>query len=353
MTVHHRPFAGQLLRGDAMVEFVPPYFTLLSVLDWHVASRCALMSVKLTATKDEYSTGAGGTEATFMPLNVQIRTIAELLAAADALEREAATRYRGLAARMRRQGDTEMAAQFDVLAGMEDRHVRAVADRAQSLLGPAAEPLSARWELPPNYDEDDARGATLGAYQALAFAVRNEERAFAFYTYVAAEAKTPAVRALAEDLARDELEHASILRRHRRRAFRSQRPVPMEIPGNVDLLRASARQWNGAASAAHVALAKALDEAGQTEDAMVFRRLAAEEETAAAGATGAALPKLRNAADGLRILEDAFDRFALIVERSKDEKVVAEAQRLSADVVARLALAGGALRNDLPPPERG
>ncbi len=289
---------------------------------------------------------------TFMPLNFQIGTVEELLALAEALEREAATRYRGLAARMTRQGDTDMAAQFNVLARMEDRHVRQVADRAQSLLGRRPGSLSVAWDLPLNYDEDE-RGASLSAYQALAFAVRNEERSFAFYTYVAAEAKNPAVRAMAEDLARDELEHASILRRHRRRAFHSDRPVVVEIPGNVDVLRVSARRWDGAAAVAHAALARALDEVGESADAAVFRRIAAEEEKAAAGATGAALPNLRNAADGLRLLEEAFDRFALIGERSKDEKVVAEAQRLSGEMIARLALAGGTRSNTLFQAGRG
>jgi rubrerythrin len=284
---------------------------------------------------------------TFTPPNIRIGTVEELLVVAEALEREAATRYRGLAARMMRQGDTEMAAQFDVLAGMEDLHLRHVADRAQSLLGRAPGYPSVAWDLPLNYDEDEARGATLSGYQALAFAVRNEERAFAFYTYVAAEAKHPAVRALAEDLARDELEHASILRRQRRRAFHSDRPVATEIPENVDLLRLSARQWDGAAAVAHAALAKALDEVAEREDAAVFRHIAAEEEKAAAGAMGPALPNLRNAADGLRLLEEAFDRFALIGERSKDEKVVAEAQRLSAAMIARLALAAGTRGNSL------
>ena len=284
---------------------------------------------------------------TFTPPNVRIGTAEELLVVAEALGREAATRYRALAARMRRQGDTEMAAQFDVLARMEDRHVRQVADRARSLLGRAPRSLPVAWELPPNYDEDEARGATLSGYQALAFAVRNEERAFAFYTYVAAEANQPAVRALAEDLARDELEHASILRRHRRRAFRSERPAATEIPGNIEMLRASARQWDGAAAVAHAALAKALDDVGESEDATVFRRLAAEEQKAAAGANGPALPKLRNAADGLRLLEEAFDRFALIGERSKDENVVAEAQRFSGEMIARIALVGGTRGNTL------
>ena len=240
-----------------------------------------------------------------------------------------------------------MAAQFDVLAGMEDRHVRQVAERAQSLLGGARETLSVAWESLPNFDDDEARGATLSAYQALAFAVRNEERAFVFYTYVAAETKSPAVRALAEDLARDELEHASILRRHRRLAFHSNRPAAAEIPESVEMLRESARQWDGAAAVAHAVLAKALDDAGEIEDAAVFRRLAADEEKAAGGAIGAALPTLRSSAGGLRLLEDGFDRYALIGERSNDEQVVAEAQRLAGEMVARLAMAGGARSNML------
>ena len=286
------------------------------------------------------------------PNDIRIDTVEKLLAVAEALEREAATRYRALAARMRRQGDAEMAAQFDALARMEDRHVRQVADRAQAIVGRAQVSAPVAWELPPHYDEDDARGATLSVYQALAFAVRNEERAFVFYTYVAAEAKVPAMRALAEDLARDELEHAAILRRNRRHAFHSKRPAAIEIPENVDALRASGQEWNGAAAAAHKALAMALDEHGESEDAAAFRRLAAEEDKATAGAAAAAFPKLRSADDGLRLLEDAFDRFALIAERSKDEKVVAEAQRLSADIIARLAMAGGARRNALLPPDQ-
>ncbi len=56
---------------------------------------------------------------------------------------------------------------------------------------------------------------------------------------------------------------------------------------------------------------------------------------------------LRNAADGRHLLEEAFDRFALIGERLKDEEVVAEEQRFSATMIARLALSGGARGNAL------
>ena len=278
-----------------------------------------------------------------------IGSVEELLAVADALEREAVTRYRGLSTRMSRQGEAAMAAQFDTLAALEERHVDKIADRAQGLLGRPPAALRAGWELPTNYGEDEARGAELSAYQALAFAVRNEERAFAFYVYVAAAAKDSAARALAEDLARDELgEHASILRHRRRRTFHAERPVRVEIPPTLEALRADARRWECEAAAAHAALANALEEAGESEDGAIFRQLAADEQQAAAGEKiGAALPQLHSVADGLRLLEQGFDRYALIAEQSHDESVVAEAQRRASEMVARLARAGGARNNAL------
>lgn len=279
--------------------------------------------------------------------DAKIGSVEELLAVAEALEREAATRYAGLAARMARQGDVAMAAQFETLAALEERHVGHVAERAQSLLGRAPAALRVGWELPPTYEEDEARGAVLGAYQALAFAVRNEERAFAFYTYVAAAAEEHAVRALAEDMAHDELEHASLLRHHRRRAFHAERPVAVEIPSSREALLAVARRWDDEAATAHAALADALEKTGEGADAAIFRELAADERKAAGDASGAAASRLRNAVDGLRLLEERFDRYALIAERSRDERVVAEAQRLAGEAVGRLALAGGARNNAL------
>jgi rubrerythrin len=276
-----------------------------------------------------------------------IGTVEALLAVAEALEREAARRYRGMATRMARQGNSAIAAVFETLAALEERHVERVADRARSLLGRPPELLRVGWDLPPTYDEDEAHGAELSAYHALAFAVRNEERAFAYYTYVAAEANNPDVRALAEELARDELDHASILRHRRRRAFHADRPLGFEVPAGVDALRKMARRWDSEAATAHAALADQLATIGETEDAAIFRRLAENEEKAAAGAMGAEVPRLRSAADGLRLLEEGFDRFALIAEQSHDERVIAEAQRLAGEMVGRLALAAGARSNTL------
>jgi rubrerythrin len=62
-------------------------------------------------------------------------------------------------------------------------------------------------------------------------AVRNEERAFAFWSYVAAFAKDPEIKKAAEAMASEELGHVAALRRERRRAYHrehDQRQVPAQ-----------------------------------------------------------------------------------------------------------------------------
>lgn len=279
-------------------------------------------------------------------VNVRIRRFEDLLAIAESLEREAASRYRGLAEQMTRQGDLEMAALFESLARMEDAHERQIAARSRPQ---RQTPVNVAWETPPGHDEAEARGATLSRYQALAFAVRNEERAFSFYAYVSAEAESGEIRALAEDLARDELEHASLLRQYRRRAFHEHRPAALEIPESLAQLEALARRLDAEASAAHRALAETLSARGENDDASHFQRLADEEAQCAGQVAAAAAQPLKNAAEGLRLLEQGFDHFALIAERSRDEALVAEAQRLASRMVARLASIGGARGNSLLP----
>jgi len=105
------------------------------------------------------------------------------------------------------------------------------------------------------------------------------------------------------------------------------------------------------AAAAHKALAASLRARGETDDASRFERLADEEARCAGEAAADAVPPLRNAADGLRLLEQSFDHFALIAERSGDETIVAEAQRLASKMIARLASTGGARGNSLLPGE--
>jgi hypothetical protein len=106
----------------------------------------------------------------------------------------------------------------------------------------------------------------------------------------------PDIHALAEDLARDELRHAALLRHYRHRAFHAERPVPVDLPETVGALCAMARRWDAEAAAAHAALASTLDEAGETDDAVIFHRLAAQEAAAAGGTAAPVVPALRGAA---------------------------------------------------------
>jgi rubrerythrin len=272
-----------------------------------------------------------------------IRSREELLSVAEAMEREAATRYRQLASRLRAQGDGVVASEFEALAEIEDRHVRDVEERASAVLGGAGHAKAPGPKAPNMFGDEEARAALVNPYQALAFAVRNEERAFAFYTYAAAGAPDEATRALAEDLARDELDHASRLRRLRRRAFHRDRPANLEIPENTEALGALARTWEMEAAIAHGQLADLLESKGEAAQAAMFRRLAEDEEAAAAGAPAMAPPTVATVAEGLRVVEATFDRLAWIGDHAKSEDVVAEAQRWAERMVSRLALAGSAL----------
>ena len=81
---------------------------------------------------------------------------------------------------------------FGELAEMEEAHRRGgAAPRRAAARAGRWTPPPARWRVPTNFDEEEARSPRLTPYRALAIAVRNEERAFAFYSYVAAEAGSP------------------------------------------------------------------------------------------------------------------------------------------------------------------
>jgi rubrerythrin len=54
-------------------------------------------------------------------------------------------------------------------------------------------------------------------------AVRNEERAFTLWSYIAAQAEEKEIQPAAERMAHEELGHAWLLRRARRAAYRAER----------------------------------------------------------------------------------------------------------------------------------
>ena len=152
-----------------------------------------------------------------------LRSLDELFALANAMEQEAANRYATLAEDMRAQDKHSLAAVFDKLAAAEREHVDSVASWSHSRLGRPPNPALVRWDAPETFDPQTASEITksrlMTPYRALSMAVRNEERAFAFWSYVAGFAEDPDVKKAAEAMAREELGHVATLRKERRQAY--------------------------------------------------------------------------------------------------------------------------------------
>ncbi len=155
-----------------------------------------------------------------------LQSLDELFALANAMEQEAATKYGELAEEMRRQDRFDLLTVFSDLAAAECEHVDSVQRWSQSRRGKLPDPALVRWEAPETFDRDATAeikaSKLMTPYRALAIAVRNEERAFAFWSYLAAFADDPEIKKAAEAMAGEELGHVAILRKARRRAYRQE-----------------------------------------------------------------------------------------------------------------------------------
>lgn len=160
-------------------------------------------------------------------LSTAIHSTAELISIALAAEREAIQRYSELAAKMREHGNDEAGALFERMIDEERAHEKQLSEwAALKGLAISTDVGPVGWEDPgvaKIYDAEAKDPDQSTPYKALAFAVHNEERAFRFYSYVAANSKDPDVCYHAEVLAHEELGHAALLRAQRRRAWHAQR----------------------------------------------------------------------------------------------------------------------------------
>jgi rubrerythrin len=279
----------------------------------------------------------------------------ELMAMAHAMEKEAARRYRDLAVGMRVRHWEELAQLFEFLRSLEEKHATQLEHRVAARKETASTE-DFGWELPENFDEEAGTSFVLTPYRALALAVRNEERAFAFYCHVAAAAPDDRVREIAEGLAKDELTHAWLLRRERRRAFRAEadeRSRTSALPDSLEEFFGIAAQTDWHAAQYHHSLAGNLQVPDRLKEA--FDRVAEDEADSAresAERGGLALPEpgaetAPTVVGGMRLLEEAFERYSDIADRSKQEDVMQAAQQLAARAVQRLAYVGGSKGNRL------
>ena len=202
-----------------------------------------------------------------------------LVGIASAIEREAVARYAELAETMERRGETEVADAFRRMLEEERAHVDAVERWAASLGQDAPDPKAFGWRLPAelfkSWDEV-ARSARLTPYRAFAIAVDNEQRAFALYSYLAANAENPEVAAQAERLALEELRHAALMRRWRREAWRRERRAKREDApeeSSAESLHELLAQGKAAIASRHRSIIAKLRALGDDESARLLEDL--------------------------------------------------------------------------------
>lgn len=207
---------------------------------------------------------------------IEVVDMATLVQVARAIEDEAVRRYALLAELMDSRGEPTVAAAFRVMLEEEESHVAAVDRWAASVGEPAPATTDYEWLLPADLSSswaDVAGSASLTPYRAFALAVENEERAFSFYAYLAARAEDEQVRAEAEKLGGEELRHAALLRRWRRRAYHRERRPPRPRPErieSVEELRDFLAQREAGIAETHRALVRRLERAGDKAGARVL-----------------------------------------------------------------------------------
>lgn len=284
-----------------------------------------------------------------------IHSLRQLLLVAHAMEEEAARRYMELAARMELRGEKALASLFEFLASIEKRHAVQISSHFLPPLDQVFDLSQATWQVPENFDEEAGSSHLLTPYLALATAVRNEDRAFAFYTYVASDASDDQIRKMAEELAKEELGHAALLRKERRNAYYAEggpKRRHTDIPASIDEFWEMAFRTERYAASYHRALGGNL--ADRAPESSIFLMAADDEDNRAREAADRAgvewvaeyVGQQPTVEGGLRLLEEAFERYSDISEHADDEEVM-QASIDSADhALRRLSLTLGALSRE-------
>lgn len=144
----------------------------------------------------------------------RISSVGDLLKQAYAMELEAAGRYEEFAAQMELHNNLEVAALFRKFVEIERKHAAVIAaDLAEREIAATA---SSSLAMPGKEGLETALGDELHylmtPYHALEIALRNEERAFAFFDELAEGPVSEDVRKLARRFAEGEKEHVRLVR---------------------------------------------------------------------------------------------------------------------------------------------
>jgi hypothetical protein len=155
-----------------------------------------------------------------------VTSLQDLFMIAAEVENRTGAAYSGIAARMRAMGRTDLAALLDELAEDAGRRARQALAGHDATGGKDHRSVRQSDEVMAIFDDEGAAWQApelFTAYRLFAMAVRNSERVFSFWTYIAAHSALAEVNAAAEQMARDELARSATLRRARRRAFHEDR----------------------------------------------------------------------------------------------------------------------------------
>lgn len=263
-----------------------------------------------------------------------IGSMSELLSLARSMEQEAIVGYIALAERMHDENRPDLERVFEALIEEERGHLGNV-NKWLTEADLVSTPLS----RPPDPLFDDEGTALvapelLTSYRAFSMAVRNEERAFVFWSYVSAHAPLDEIRQAAERMAKDELDHVATLRRERRKAFH-------------DLRRSGAMAARGDIAQLELRLANHLEErAGRSKGAQCDRLQALAQSARARSLVAkersfGPLPMLDAMPEGmanspLSLCEFLLDCYLDLGERETDEDTRLRAQGCAGDLIACL-----------------
>jgi rubrerythrin len=141
-----------------------------------------------------------------------VRTLAELMGQAFAMEKEAAQRYAEFADAMEVHNNAEVAALFRKMAGIEELHAQRILaemgwQKAPLLVG---KPAWKAFEAPETTPHDDVH-YLMHPYHALQLAHMNEQRAMLFFSRLARAATEGPVRRAARELQAEEAEHVALV----------------------------------------------------------------------------------------------------------------------------------------------
>lgn len=265
-----------------------------------------------------------------------LRSLDELFALANAMEQEAAGKYAELAEAMRHQDRADLVEVFSDLAAAEREHVDSVTKWSQSRRGKTPDSTLVRWEAPKTFDSDattEIMGSKLMTpYRALAMAVRNEERAFAFWSYLAAFAEDTEIKTAAETMASEELGHVATLRKARRRAYHREHDASRPATGKPEPIDAAKLEHRLAGQLQQLELGLDPVRAARIQE------LAEQARSMSLEARGVGrLPADLERRDAQTIAEALADAYLEGAEASHDPARLEALQALAERAIARLA----------------